>query len=310
MVMKVIKYITTLFDGLYLKGNYYLLRKKFDLIRKTIPSCILMHEANETSLNIFDKNRFLNFYTHYGISFALMKYGIVSKLKKMGFKELNYMISTIDYTHNLSIFNSTNLLAQLTLSLNKKFNLNNFSFEALTIEWLILQNYTKKFENSKSLPLPGQNYPGLGMAFISFELIVQMAKRLNINFLANIPDHFHNGVIYSKYFKFKNPVNKGIMLKLLHQFKKFDIATLSWLIENGAIVQNNNNIFQWKTDAMFVCLNNSKIFNNYFNSFEYLKLFYDSYLNNKFSFNYDLYFNNKDKYPKSIQEKINSTINN
>ncbi len=308
--MKAIKYITTLFDGLCLKGNYYLLRKKFDLIRKTIPSCILMHESNETSLNIFDKNRFLNFYTHYGISFALMKYGIVSKLKKMGFKELNYMISTIDYTHNLSIFNSTNLLAQLTLSLNKKFNLNNFSFEALTIEWLILQNYTKKFEEGKSLPLPGQNYPGLGMAFISFELIVQMAKRLNINFLANIPDHFHNGVIYSKYFKFKNPVNKGIMFKLLHQFKKFDIATLSWLIENGAIVQNNNNIFQWKTDAMFVSLIHSKIFNNYFNSFEYLKLFYDSYLSNNFSFNYDLYFDNKDKYPKSIQDKINSTINN
>ncbi len=308
--MKVIKYITTLFDGLYLKGNYYLLRKKFDLIRKTIPSCILMHETNETSLSIFDKNKFLNFYTHYGIGFALTKYGIVSKLKKMGFNELNYMISTIDYTHNLSIFNGTNLLSQLTLSLNKKFNLNNFYFEALTIEWLILQNYTKKFENSKSLPLPGQNYPGLGMAFVSFELIVQIAKRLNINFLANIPDHFHNGVIYSKYFKFKNPVNKGIMFKLLHQFKNFDIATLSWLIENGAIIQNNKNVFEWKTDAMFVSLIKSKVFTDYFNSLDYLKLFYDSYLSNNFIFNYELYLTNKKKYPKSIQQKIDSIFIN
>ena len=311
------KYITTLLNTAYfidkIKDNELLIRKRFNRIRKKLSPYSLMYEKNigelDDNFNLFeDNNRFLNFYSEYGIDLALKKYGIKRILKKRGFDKILYKINKDDYTHTLSIYseeiNSDYLISQLVLTLDTNICFSYKNCKSMTIEWLNLQDYRKVFTKER-MKLPGQRFPGLGFGLLAFELIIQLARRLDVRYIVNTPDHFHNAYIYSYYFSFRNPKNKACIDILISDFNKLSLASLSWLIENEVIIEmNTKKVFKWEPDIMIMPVYRYKDFNNYFKTKKYQDEYKLFLLKNTYKIDTKKLYDNKDKFPKMIFNDI------
>jgi len=317
MVKNLGKYITTLLNTAYfidkIKDNELLIRKRFNRIRKKLSPYSLMYEKNigelDDNFNLFeDNNRFLNFYSEYGIDLALKKYGIKRILKKRGFDKILYKINKDDYTHTLSIYseeiNSDYLISQLVLTLDTNICFSYKNCKSMTIEWLNLQDYRKVFTKER-MKLPGQRFPGLGFGLLAFELIIQLARRLDVRYIVNTPDHFHNAYIYSYYFSFRNPKNKACIDILISDFNKLSLASLSWLIENEVIIEmNTKKVFKWEPDIMIMPVYRYKDFNNYFKTKKYQDEYKLFLLKNTYKIDTKKLYDNKDKFPKMIFNDI------
>ena len=308
--MKVIKYITTLFDGLSLDKEV-LIRKRFSKIRRNLSSFKLTYspELNE-NLNSNDLSatteKFLNFYTIYGIDQAITAYGIKKELHKKGITKLIYRLKKEDYTHTLSMYNEEvsvdHLVSQLILTLEKKVKLDELEFKAMTIEWLLLQDYRKEF---KRKPLPGQRYPGIGLGFLMLELIIQMAKRLEIRYIVNAPLHLHNAIIYSKFFSFKDPKDKALIDKLSHEYRALSLASLSWLVENEAIIyQDSGEKLIWNPNLMIMPVYKCKKFSSFFLTKEYKKKYEEAFNSYSLKIDREKFDKESYKYPNVVIEEI------
>ncbi len=313
MVVKVGKYITTLLNGYYLTAKNIAFRVKLDSIRKKISPYLLTYDPHlieGLSLKDLEEEspKFLNFYTTHGIDLALEKYGIKKILSNFGIKNLFYKIKTENYTDTLSIYDTQNydkpMIFQLIMTMNKSFCFDNFRCNSLVIEWMTLQNYHKSFKSGK-YPLPEQNYPGLGLGHIAFEMIIQIAKRLNFNYIVNTPDHFHNAVIYSKYFYFKRPSDLAIIRNLITEYPSLNLAVLSWLVtEESVVFKHNHEVLKWDPDFMITPISPCRKLKKYFTNPDYKKNYQDAISKYSFYIDFDLYLAKKRNYPLIIQKEI------
>lgn len=317
MVLNLGKYITTLLNTAYFTTRIIdkelLTRKKFNKKRKSLSPYTLMYEPNidnfDNDFNLFENNnRFLNFYSEYGINLALKKYGIKKILKKQGFENILYKINKDDYTHTLSIYNeeinSDHLISQLVITLDTNICFSYKNCKSMTIEWLNLQDYRKVFTKER-MKLPGQRFPGLGFGLLAFELIIQIARRLNIRYMINTPNHFHNAYIYSHYFSFKNPENKACIDILISEFEDLSLASLSWLIYNESLIElKSQKIFKWSPDIMIMPVYRHKDFNNYFKTKDYQDKYKLFLSNHAYKISIEKFYKNKDKFPKMIFKDI------
>lgn len=114
----------------------------------------------------------------------------------------------------------------------------------LNIRWLSLQNPKASFTESRPR-LPGQQFPGTGLARDAFILFKEAAENQNRDGIVNVPEHFHNAYGY-KHFIFLNPERQGIFLRLIHDVKQDitekGLAMVSWAIYLGfcSIVEDSN----------------------------------------------------------------------
>lgn len=268
----------------------------------------------ETDISKRGGDYFLGYYSHDGINLALKKYGVFSLLKKRGFNNIITKIDALDiYKHKLSIYfekkDTKHLLIEVVLRkefiiINMPFDneLQNKRFEALTIDWLCMQNPLLKFTPQKP-KLPGQKYPGLGFSNVAVELLMNMNWRLNLAGLINIPEHFHNAQFYSKIFRYINPETQAKFLVLLRDLKNFPIDQITWAMEWKCIIdETTNKPFDWFVDKqivpMDVKLKRLLRSNEYKSHVRKLKKIY------KFKLDQDLFEHSKSNKSKKEMENI------
>jgi len=218
------------------------------------------------NINARGNTLFLGYYSREGLELVFRKYGIYENFKALGFPEIQFLIDTSDlYTHRLMVYNQShrkeNLLVELVLK--KEFfiidlpypsALNGRKFEALAIEWLRMQNPRAGF--SKRRPrLPGQEYPGLGMASQLVELLIIASWRLKLAGLINTPDHYHNALFYSKVFYYLQPEDQARLLALQRDLKEYPMGKASWAVETGAVRDlRTNTILRWQPARQLISL--------------------------------------------------------
>jgi hypothetical protein len=240
---------------------------------------------------------FLGYYSTDGINLALKKYGVIRLLKKHGFKNIITKIDASDiYKHKLSIYHekrdAKHLLIEVVLrkefiTINLPFD-NEYQgkkFEALTIDWMCMQNPLISFDEKKK-QLPGQKFPGLGFSNVAVELLLNMNWRLNLAGLVNIPEHYHNAQFYSKIFKYINPETQAKFLALKKDMKHLPVEIVSWAVEWGCVTEKESNQpFVWIVDKQIVPMDVrlKKIFhsNEYTNHVAKLKKNYKFEFNDK-----------------------------
>jgi len=187
-------------------------------------------------------NFFLGYYSHAGLKMTIEKYGIVETLKEKGFKAVHYKIDTDDpYKHKLTFFDGKRMLIEvvlkrenLQLGLLGKSSLENKRANILAIEWMAMQNPDLDFTQLHP-QLPGQQYPGLGLASKAVELLMIVAWRLKLAGLVNTPQQFHNAYLYSRIFFYLNPEHQAILLALSRDMKRYPLYKTAWALEWGAI---------------------------------------------------------------------------
>ncbi len=267
--------------------------KKYWQIAKRLTTAQLQKESsekgfvNETDLfniNIGKRGHdfFLGYYSKEGLELAFEKYGIFDHLRGKGFKNLIFNIETNDpYVHRLTIHNQINDMDHLLIELvlKKKFiqidvpfetKLNGKRIETLAIEWLCLQNPQAQFGKDKP-KLPGQRFPGLGMASRAVELLIISAWRLNLAGLVNTPEHFHNAHLYSRIFFYLNPDDQAKLMALARDTAPYELHEVAWAIEWGLLKQKESDEpFRWFVAEQIVPLDEK--LKNLFNSAKYRKL--------------------------------------
>lgn len=124
--------------------------------------------------------------------------------------------------------NDIDILTKKLLTYGSRLNM-------LNIRWFSLQNPKGHFTPERPR-LPGQKYPGTGLAKDAFLIFHELAERNHRDGIVNVPEHFHNAYGY-KNFLFLNPYRQGAFLKLVHELKadihEKGLAMVSWAIYLG-----------------------------------------------------------------------------
>lgn len=187
-------------------------------------------------------NFFLGYYSHSGLKTTIERYGIVQTLQEKGFKAVHFKIDTSDpYKHKLTFFDGKRMLIEvvlkretLRLDLSSQLQQHDQRLNVLAIEWMAMQNPDQEF-TPKHPQLPGQQYPGLGLASKAVELLMIIAWRLKLGGLVNTPQQYHNAFLYSRIFFYINPEHQAILMALARDMKRYPLYKTAWALEWGAI---------------------------------------------------------------------------
>jgi len=208
---------------------------------------------------------FLGYYSPAGVHYALESYGFFDTLHKMGYENLDLSVDTHDpYRQRIAVYydrkDPEHLLGEVVV---KKKHITPYppfpslihgrNFEAISIEWLCMQNPRANFTPDKPR-LPGQKYPGLGMGAMIMEILVIMCGRLRTAGLLNIPEHFHNAQMYSGQFLFLNPDDEARRIAIARDLlDQCTLSQASWAIDLGCVLENNK-IFEWHGSEQIIAL--------------------------------------------------------
>jgi len=286
--------------------------KKYWQIAKRLSTAQLQREdddsdiINEADLFNIDigkrgRNCFLGYYSLEGLKLVFEKYGVIDDLKKIGFNKIIYDLDTADpYLHRLTLYNQhktpRDMLVEIVLKkqsiiIDMPFEnaLNGKSFETLAIEWMGMQNPYSQFTRKRP-QLPGQKYPGLGLASKAVELLMIMCWRLNLAGLINTPDHYHNAYVYSRIFFYLNPLYQARLSALVRDLKKYPLDMIAWAIEWGAVYdQVQNKPLEWFVGKQIVPFNEQ--LKKLFNSKEYKQYVKENMSKLKYTLDKEKYYN-------------------
>jgi hypothetical protein len=229
-----------------------------------------LQESENTELSLADlegqlqggynRELFLNFYTKKGLESALKEYGTWSRLEALGFqpcltiRPLDSRVDLLRITHR-----DTEGPILIEIQARQAFISSKSSFgmiqkgdtlKLLGIEWLMMQNPHEAF-SSKRPPLPGQDYPGLGMGQEISILLGIMAERLKLEGVLGFPQHYHNGKLYQIRFHFVSPQREGELLALNRDLKSFHLSTASWAVQKSWIFEKaSTSPYLWRGEEM------------------------------------------------------------
>lgn len=221
---------------------------------------------------------YLGLYSEENIKKVFEQYGIFSMLHEKGFNDFKLVLDmkNPDRQRLAIYFEKTDdghLLCEIILKrkdihLHFPFEtgLESHSFDFLIVEWLYSQNPQKSFDQNRER-LPGQKHPGLNMARNVLKLLLFMAKRTGLDGIINIPEHYHNAELYSKYFSYLSPVNEARRRAIKRDLlTNYSLSTVSWAINLECVYENNKD-FRWFVSEQIIPLNAQLI--RYFNSEKY-----------------------------------------
>ena len=224
-------------------------------------------------------SRFLGVFSTRGIEFTLGRFGYFDHLKQVGLPKPIINLDTSDsYKHRVQI--SHRIGKKLVLSGELVMRRSTFKSpplgekkyppaDLLVIEWFLLQNPLKKFARRRP-QLPGQDYPGLGISSIIFEIFFWMAKRLRTDGVVIVPNYLHTGLFYGRRFMFINPSKQGTLFALdKMRNAKISLNQLSWACSEGQLIdRNSDSVFLWIPTPMVLPV--SRLARKYFGSDTYI----------------------------------------
>lgn len=287
--------------------NYWQIARRLSTsqLQKTHDNNSAINELDLFNINIGKRGHsfFLGYYSKEGLELVFEKYGVYELFKQKGFTDIQLHINTDDpFIHKLHVYNKErkpeNMLVevvlkreQLKIDMPFKTELNNKIYNALAIEWMGMQNPQATF-TEKRPQLPGQKYPGLGLASKAVELLMIAAWRLNLAGLINNPEHFHNAYLYSRIFYYLSPEAQARIRAIERDLKKYPLNVISWAFEWGAIKDfNEDKILEWPVSRQIIPLN--KELKQLFDSYSYKRAVKTEMKRFKFELDYQKYINIK-----------------
>lgn len=100
--------------------------------------------------------------------------------------------------------------------------------------WLSLQDPRARFTAARPR-LPGQRFPGLGLARAFYSLLARWAREWGKDAVLATPEYFHNAVFYSPAFRFLSPLEQGRFLALRRDLRDLPVAEASAAVTTGRV---------------------------------------------------------------------------
>lgn len=160
------------------------------------------------------------------------------------------------------------------------------AYDMIVIEWLSAQNPLHREFDREKPQLPGQRKPGLGILNYCFEMMYIVAREIIKDGFLDIPDHMHGAIMYSRKFKFFNPVHEGILRAMMRDLGRYSLADISWGIITHTIIEEYKNQPQQYAPSEQIFYVSDRM-RDYFRSKKYLSVYNKYYRRKRFRFEYE-----------------------
>ncbi len=195
--------------------------------------------------------RFLGYFSRHGVELLLEKLGIFGQLRALGFHN---PLLELDASHPLgstlrlwSDWRRQELLMELRAGRSRRVVP---GMEVLTLEWLLLQNPRARFTEDAP-PLPGQQYPGLGMLADVLGWLVSICSMLELDGVYYVPSHYHVAAQSRKLVRFLEPEDEAFFRALQNLLAGLPLAEASRLVDAGAVIDaDSGEPVRWEGRAM------------------------------------------------------------
>lgn len=260
-------------------------RESFDRVHRALDPLELQRDPDELHLDLdpselfgqltrsASARRLLDFYSKHGVEMALERYGIIEKVKKRGYEDIQLELELSDVEHQRVLvdgFADGRWYRVIELVMRKAEvevpDQPGEKVESLWVEWLLLQDPRASFSLDRP-PLPGQAHPGLGLARDFVELLIRICQRLELGALVDVPAHYHNGIAASPEFHYLDPDVEGRARALTTVLAGISVPEGSRLVDQGMVKTSGGEPFEWVT-APHVMAFDARL-RDYFRSAEY-----------------------------------------
>ncbi|XDD49299.1 hypothetical protein AB3N59_12885 [Leptospira sp. WS92.C1] len=130
------------------------------------------------------------------------------------------------------------------------------SYKLVYIDWLLTQNLKMKNLKAKKKLYQGQEYPGLSVMNEITAFIRILATKMGAYGAFNIPEYFHDAVLFHKSFQFVDPEKEGKFRAILQSFGRTNLRELSDQIHSEKIFDGETGeVYLWKYGEMVSCIN-------------------------------------------------------
>jgi hypothetical protein len=237
-------------------GDFDPLRFEFSRIARELGRRDLEGETQLTNEDLMESlgvrvksRRFLDFYSLEGLEYALYRYGILQHLRRLGYGSFRIAIDRDERGERMRLFakagadDTEHLLYEVVLEKKQL-----AGEPVLYIHWLTLRHARGKF-SAKYPRLPGQEYPGLGLAREAWLLMRQTAQRLELKGIAFRPSWFHTAYPARQYMRFVDPARQGRFEALLRDLGHLSLLELTTALSEGRVAMNDAP-YVWEADEM------------------------------------------------------------
>ena len=221
----------------------------------------------------------LGYFTRYGVEWALERYGMLQKIRDLGFQNLKISVDVTDKERQMirvhgqpkgQSGDSYHLLVEIVVhreTLNVSFsNAANSSRDFLSVEWLLMQNPLESF-SLEHPQIPGQDHPGLGISLEVQELLLQVCHRLELEGVLSRPSFYHIAAGSYPRYHFLNPKLEGRFLALQEILKDHSLVDATQWIEEKKLSLADGSVVEWVGGDQ-VCPVNQEL-KDYFSSRDY-----------------------------------------
>ncbi len=159
------------------------------------------------------------------------------------------------------------------------------TLDMIVIEWLSSQNPNNEFTTGKP-QLPGQKKPGLGCLSYMMDMMYAVGREVIKDGFMDIPDHMHGAIMYSKKFKFFNPVHEAILKAILRDLGAYSLLEISWGMITETIYEKGTGEIQGynPSEQIFPV---SRRMQKYYSSKIYIKKFKEVYNAKRYYLDYE-----------------------
>jgi len=182
---------------------------------------------------------FLGTFSRYAVEYAMVEFGLMERLHRLGFKELRTIIDLEDpLGHTIRVQNggeNSLVVMELKLRVDRRLVPGR---GVLVIEWLLLQDHRSRYEMSRPL-LPGQENPGLGLLRHVTAVLIVLCERLELDGLYFTPSHYHLASLARPVALCPDPAVEGRFRALQDTLKGIELRQAGLTVEEGGVLDEN-----------------------------------------------------------------------
>ena len=227
--------------------NELLLLQSFRRIRRSLDAASLTSDPSDLTWKLTEADlvgvlpeatrptRFLGYFSRHGVELLLERFGILDALRVRGYE---HPMVDVDLTHPLGetvrIFGGPErgeLLMELRMH---RSNRAVPGLELLVIEWLLLQHPRAEFGPYRR-PLPGQQFPGLGMLKDVLGWVVMLSEILGLDGIFYSPSSFHVAAQSRSMVRFLHPDHEARFRAMKAAMAGLSLAEASRAVEQGRL---------------------------------------------------------------------------
>ena len=191
--------------------------------------------------------RLLGFYTREALEQALVRYGLIPHVMRLGYSRLRLELDEVSAGERMRLWGwsegQEHVLLELVLQ-RRRIGSEDFLF----VNWLTLRHPRARF-NTVHPGLPGQDVPGLGLSREASELLAIMARRLGLAGVAFRPSWFHVAYAARHRLRFHDARRQGRFEAMVRDFQNVPLTDATVAVAEGR-ARLNGQPYTWEAEDM------------------------------------------------------------